>query len=304
MAVKKSGLGKGLDTMIPVYPSRVKSSRDTDTVKPEPEKKNETIVKITEVEPNRDQPRKKFDEDSLLELSESIKQFGVLQPLLVQKRQDYYEIIAGERRWRAAKMAGLKEIPVIIKDFTDQQIVEISLIENIQREDLNPIEEALAYKRLLTEFHLKQDEVAERVSKSRTTVTNSMRLLKLDARVQQMLIDDMITTGHARALLAVEDGELQWKLATQIFDEKLSVRDVEKLMKSLQKEKKESPKKKDTAYDLVYKDMEEKMKAILGTKVVVNHKENNKGKIEIEYYSNEELERIYDMFRSIHLERR
>ena len=201
-------------------------------------------------------------------------------------------------------MAGLKEIPVIIKDFTDQQIVEISLIENIQREDLNPIEEALAYKRLLTEFHLKQDEVAERVSKSRTTVTNSMRLLKLDARVQQMLIDDMITTGHARALLAVEDGELQWKLATQIFDEKLSVRDVEKLMKSLQKEKKESPKKKDTAYDLVYKDMEEKMKAILGTKVVVNHKENNKGKIEIEYYSNEELERIYDMFRSIHLERR
>ena len=301
MAVKKSGVGKGLDTMIPVYPSRVKSSRDTDTVKPEPEKKNETIVKITEVEPNRDQPRKKFDEDSLLELSESIKQFGVLQPLLVQKRQDYYEIIAGERRWRAAKMAGLKEIPVIIKDFTDQQIVEISLIENIQREDLNPIEEALAYKRLLTEFHLKQDEVAERVSKSRTTVTNSMRLLKLDARVQQMLIDDMITTGHARALLAVEDGELQWKLATQIFDEKLSVRDVEKLMKSLQKEKKESPKKKDTAYDLVYKDMEEKMKAILGTKVVVNHKENNKGKIEIEYYSNEELERIYDMFRSIHL---
>lgn len=304
MAVKKSGLGKGLDTMIPVYPSRAKSSRDTDTVKPEPEKKNETIVKINEVEPNRDQPRKKFDEDSLLELSESIKQFGVLQPLLVQKRQDYYEIIAGERRWRAAKMAGLKEIPVIIKDFTDQQIVEISLIENIQREDLNPIEEALAYKRLLTEFHLKQDEVAERVSKSRTTVTNSMRLLKLDVRVQQMLIDDMITTGHARALLAVEDGELQWKLATQIFDEKLSVRDVEKLMKSLQKEKKESPKKQDTAYDLVYKDMEEKMKAILGTKVVVNHKENNKGKIEIEYYSNEELERIYDMFRSIHLERR
>lgn len=304
MAVKKSGLGKGLDTMIPVYPSRAKSSRETDTVKPEPEKKNETIVKITEVEPNRDQPRKKFDEDSLLELSESIKQFGVLQPLLVQKRQDYYEIIAGERRWRAAKMAGLKEIPVIIKDFTDQQIVEISLIENIQREDLNPIEEALAYKRLLTEFHLKQDEVAERVSKSRTTVTNSMRLLKLDERVQQMLIDDMITTGHARALLAVEDGELQWKLAIQIFDEKLSVRDVEKLMKSLQKEKKESPKKQDTAYDLVYKDMEEKMKAILGTKVVVNHKENNKGKIEIEYYSNEELERIYDMFRSIHLERR
>lgn len=299
MAVKKSGLGKGLDTMIPVYPSKGREGKKIEAAKPE-QKKLETMVKIIEVEPNREQPRKKFDEDSLLELSESIKQFGVLQPLLVQKREDYYEIIAGERRWRAAKMAGLKEIPVIIKDFTDQQIVEISLIENIQREDLNPIEEAMAYKRLLTEFHLKQDEVAERVSKSRTAVTNSMRLLKLDERVQQMLIDDMITTGHARALLSVEDGELQWKLASRIFDEKLSVRDVEKLMKELQKEKKEPEKKQDTAYDLIYKDMEEKMKAILGTKVVVNHKADHKGKIEIEYYSDEELERIYDMLRSIH----
>ncbi len=300
MAVKKSGLGKGLDTMIPVYPSKGKMGKETVPEKSEQEKKQETMVKIIEVEPNREQPRKNFDEDSLLELSESIKQFGILQPLLVQKRKDYYEIIAGERRWRAAKMAGLKEIPVIIKDFTNQQIVEISLIENIQREDLNPIEEAMAYKRLLTEFNLKQDEVAERVSKSRTTVTNSMRLLKLDERVQQMLIDDMITTGHARALLSIEDGELQWKLAVKIFDEKLSVRDVEKLMKELQKEKKEPVKKQDTAYDLVYRDMEEKMKAILGTKVVVNHKADNKGKIEIEYYSNEELERIYDMLRTIH----
>lgn len=298
MAVKKSGLGKGLDTMFPVYPSKGKITKE-ETVKQVSEKKGETKLNINEVEPNREQPRKKFDEDSLLELSESIKQFGILQPLLVQKREDYYEIIAGERRWRAAKLAGLKEIPVIIKDFTDQQIVEISLIENIQREDLNPIEEALAYKRLLTEFQLKQDEVAERVSKSRTAVTNSLRLLKLDDRVQQMLIDDMITTGHARALLAVEDGELQWKLAMQIFDEKLSVRDVEKMMKSLQKEKKETPKKQNTAYDLVYRDMEEKMKAILGTKVVVNHKADNKGRIEIEYYSNDELERIYDMLRTI-----
>ena len=298
MAVKKSGLGKGLDTMFPVYPSKGKITKE-ETVKQVSEKKGETKLNINEVEPNREKPRKKFDEDSLLELSESIKQFGILQPLLVQKREDYYEIIAGERRWRAAKLAGLKEIPVIIKDFTDQQIVEISLIENIQREDLNPIEEALAYKRLLTEFQLKQDEVAERVSKSRTAVTNSLRLLKLDDRVQQMLIDDMITTGHARALLAVEDGELQWKLAMQIFDEKLSVRDVEKMMKSLQKEKKETPKKQNTAYDLVYRDMEEKMKAILGTKVVVNHKADNKGRIEIEYYSNDELERIYDMLRTI-----
>lgn len=304
MAVKKSGLGKGLDAMIPAYPA--KEGKKKENVEKEPvivekiiEKKNETVVKITEVEPNREQPRKKFDEDALLELADSIKQYGVLQPLLVQKRPDYYEIIAGERRWRAAKMAGLKEIPVIIKEFTDQQIVEISLIENIQREDLNPIEEALAYKRLLTEFHLKQDEVAERVSKSRTAVTNSMRLLKLDSRVQQMLIDDMITTGHARALLAVEDGDLQWKLANQIFDEKLSVREVEKLMKMLQKEKKEPKKKETSAYDYIYKDMEEKMKAILGTKVIVNHKADHKGKIEIEYYSNEELERIYEMLRTI-----
>lgn len=294
MAVKKTGLGKGLDTMIPVYTTKPKTEKRVSE-----KEKVETLVKITEVEPNREQPRKKFDEDALFELSESIKQYGILQPLLVQKRNDYYEIIAGERRWRAAKMAGLKEVPVIIKDFTDQQIVEISLIENIQREDLNPIEEAQAYKRLLTEFHLKQDEVAERVSKSRTAVTNSMRLLKLDSRVQQMLIDDMITTGHARALLAIEDGDLQWKLANQVFDEKLSVRDVEKLMKSLQKTKEEKPEKAETAYDYIYQDIEEKMKAILGTKVTVSHRKDNKGKIEIEYYSNDELERIYDMLQRI-----
>ncbi len=296
MAVKKTGLGKGLDSMIPVYAVKAKPAKETK------EEKNEVLLKITEVEPNRDQPRKKFDEDALLELAESIKQFGVLQPLLVQKRDDYYEIIAGERRWRAAKIAGLKEIPVIIKDFTNQQIVEISLIENIQREDLNPIEEALAYKRLLTEFSLKQDEIAERVSKSRTTVTNSLRLLKLDTRVQQMVIDDMISTGHARALISIEDGELQWKIANRIFDEKLSVREVEKLMKTLQKDgtEKEKTKKQDTAYDYVYRDMEEKIKAILGTKVTVQHRADNKGKIEIEYYSNEELERIYDLLRMIH----
>lgn len=299
MAVKKTGLGKGLDSMIPVYP--VKPRAAAEKPKEEKENKAEKLLKITEVEPNRDQPRKKFDEDALLELADSIKQFGVLQPLLVQKRKDYYEIIAGERRWRAAKMAGLKEIPVIIKEFSDQEIVEISLIENIQREDLNPIEEAQAYKRLLTEFHLKQDEVAERVSKSRTAVTNSMRLLKLDERVQQMLIDDMLTTGHARALLAIEDPELQWKAANRIFDEKMSVRDVEKMVKSLQKDKKEKQedRKQEDAYTYIYRDMEEKMKAILGTKVKVNHGADHRGKIEIEYYSDEELERIYDMLRSI-----
>lgn len=301
MAVKRTGLGKGLDSMIPDYSAKNRASKQAESSGENKStvQKSETILKITKIEPNRQQPRKKFDEDALLELAESMKQFGVLQPLLVQKREDYYEIIAGERRWRAAKMAGLKELPVIIKDFTDQEIVEISLIENIQREDLNPIEEAQAYKRLLTEFHLKQDEVAERVSKSRTAVTNALRLLKLDPRVQQMLIDDMISPGHARALLAIEDGELQWKVANQIFDEKLSVREVEKLMKSLQKEKPKKPEKEETAYDYIYKDMEEKMKEILGTKVTVCHKADHKGKIEIEYYSNEELERIYDLLKTV-----
>lgn len=235
----------------------------------------------------------------MLELADSIRQFGVLQPLLVQKRDGYYEIIAGERRWRAAKMAGLKEVPVVIKDFTDQQIVEISLIENIQREDLNPIEEALAYKRLLSEFKLKQDEVAERVSKSRTAVTNSVRLLKLDRRVQQMVIDEMISTGHARALLSIEDGDQQYKIAMQVFDEKLSVREVEKLMKKLQNSNEKKEKQK-PEHEFIYQDMEEKIKALLGTKVTISPKANHKGKIVIDYYSDDELERLMELFRSIH----
>ena len=237
-------------------------------------------------------------EDALLELADSIKQYGVIQPLIVQKKADHYEIIAGERRWRAAKMAGVKEIPVIIKDYTDQQVMEISLIENIQREDLNPIEEAMAYKNLMEEFHLKQDEIAEKVSKSRTAVTNSMRLLKLDKRVQQMMIDDMISAGHARTLITIEDPDAQYNIATKIFDEKLSVRETEKLVKLLQKPevKKEKVEKVNS---FIYKDIEEKMKAILGTKVTVDHKSNNKGKISIEYYSNEELERILYLLESI-----
>jgi ParB family chromosome partitioning protein len=260
------------------------------------------MMDINKVEPNRDQPRKKFDEDALLELSESIKQFGVLQPLLVQKREDYYEIIAGERRWRAAKQAGIKEVPVIIKQLTEQEIMEISLIENIQREDLNPIEEAQAYKRLLTEFNLKQDEVAERVSKSRTAVTNAMRLLKLDDRVQQMVIDEMLSTGHARALLGIENQEKQYETAQKIFDEKLSVRDTEKLVKNLQNEKKEAPsaeKKIDPQMEAIYKDLEEQMKRILGTKVAINPKNEKSGKLEIEYYSQDELDRIIDLLRTI-----
>lgn len=303
MVTKKGGLGKGLgkglDVLIPEDSSRKVAARPKrETVVEKVVKKEEVMVKTSEIEPNREQPRKNFEEDTLLELAESIKQFGIIQPLIVQKKNDYYEIIAGERRWRAAKLAGLKEVPVIIKNYTDQEIVEISLIENIQRENLNPIEEAMAYKRLLSEFHLKQDEVAERVSKSRTAVTNSMRLLKLDERVQQMVIDDMISCGHARALLAVDDKDTQYTLAGRIFDEKLSVRDVEKLVRNLQEEE---PKKKAEERDdsFIYRDIEEKMKVILGTKVNVTHKKNHKGKIEIEYYSNEELERLIELFETL-----
>ncbi|GFI30269.1 putative chromosome-partitioning protein ParB [Lachnospiraceae bacterium] len=297
-AAKKGGLGKGLDSLIA---NKVGTTGTAEVIRmPEPDKEV-SFVKITKVEPNREQPRKNFDEDSLLELSESLKQYGVLQPLLVQDKKDYFEIIAGERRWRAAKMAGLKEIPVIIKNLTDEEMVEISLIENIQRENLNPIEEAMAFKRLLNEFHLKQDEVAERVSKSRTAVTNSIRLLKLDERVQQMVVDDLISTGHARALLAIADNEKQYNLAQQIFDEKLSVRETEKLVKKLQNQKPEPPKKQeDDKMSVFYEDMEQKLKSIMGTKVAIHYKNKDKGKIEIEYYSNDELERIIELFQSIH----
>ena len=300
MAVKKKGLGKGLDSLIPDN-KNIKSavSEKVSEIKKEPElKSGEQMMKINMVEPNRDQPRKNFEEDALLELADSIKQFGVLQPLLVRKRKDYYEIIAGERRWRAAKLAGIKEVPVIIKEYSDQEIVEIGLIENIQRENLNPIEEAMAFKRLLEEFNLKQDEVAERVSKSRTAVTNSMRLLKLDERVQQMIIDDMISTGHARALLAVDDAEMQYTLANKIFDEKLSVRETEKLVKEIKNPKK-TKEKKIVENSFVYRDLENKMKDIFGTKVSISSKGKGKGKIEIEYYSDDELEHMFDMIMSI-----
>lgn len=298
MAAKAArGLGKGLDALIP---SAQMPKKTKETAGDAEDKGQEKLVKITKVEPNREQPRKNFDEDALQELADSIKQFGLLQPILVQDRQSYYEIIAGERRWRAAKLAGLKEVPVIIKSFTEQEIVEISLIENIQREDLNPIEEALAYKRLLTEFSLTQDEVAERVSKSRTTVTNSMRLLKLDERVQQMIIDDMITTGHARALISIEDKNIQYELAQKIFDEKLNVREVEKLVKSIQSPKpKKEPKKVNESLELVYRDIEERLKQSLGTKVSIQSKENGAGKMEIEFFSHEELERITEFFMKI-----
>lgn len=292
------GLGKGLDALIPsaVVDTAKKSESKSKQDKSSEKKAGETIVNITKVEPNREQPRKNFDEDALEELAESIKQFGLLQPILVQDRKTYYEIIAGERRWRAAKKAGLKEVPVIIKNLTEQEIVEIALIENIQREDLNPIEEALAYKRLLTEFNLKQDEVAERVSKSRTAVTNSMRLLKLSENVQQMIIDDMISTGHARALISIDDPEQQYTLAQQIFDEKLSVRDVEKLVKNLNKPvKAKKVTVTDKSMEAVYQDIEENLKQKLSTKVSITPKGNGAGKIEIEFYSHDDLEKLMDL---------
>ena len=297
MAVKRNGLGKGLDSLIP--DKKIEKKVVVSEKKEEATTKNgQIMMKINDVEPNRDQPRKHFEEDALLELADSIKQFGVLQPLIVQKRKDYYEIIAGERRWRAAKLAGVKEVPVIVKEYTEQEILEISLIENIQRENLNPIEEAMAFKKLINEFKLKQDEVAERVSKSRTAVTNSMRLLKLGEKVQQMIIDDMISTGHARALLAIDDEEQQYLLATKIFDEKLSVRETEKLVKDIKNPKKEQP-KKEIKNSFIYEDLEERMKSVIGTKVHVNHKPNGKGKIEIEYYSDTELERIFELLMSV-----
>lgn len=291
----RGGLAKGLDILIPAEtkkPISAESNKMTNA---------ETMVKITKVEPNREQPRKNFDEDALQELADSIKQFGLLQPLLVQDRKDYYEIIAGERRWRAAKLAGLKEIPVIIKNYTTQEIVEISLIENIQREDLNPIEEALAYKRLLEEFNLKQDEVAERVSKSRTAVTNSMRLLKLCDTVQQMIIDDMLSTGHARALIPIEDKEMQIQIAQKVFDEKLSVREVEKLVKNILKPAEVKSKKEDMPESLkyIYQDIENKLKEKMSRKVEINSKgKNGSGRIEIEYYSNDDLDKLIEFLSS------
>ena len=285
------GLGKGLDTLIPSAVAEPKKSRKEKEVIAE---KPDSIVDINKVEPNREQPRKNFDEDALLELAESIKQFGLLQPILVQDRKTYYEIIAGERRWRASKIAGLKEVPVIIRNYTEQEIVEISLIENIQREDLNPIEEAQAYKRLMNEFNLKQDEIAERVSKSRTAVTNSMRLLKLCDEVQQMIINDMISTGHARAIISIENPEEQYILAQKIFDEKMSVRDVEKYIKNMNKPVKEK-KKVNKSLEVIYQEKEEVLKQALSTKVSVSGKGDGTGKIEIEFFSHDDFDRLMEI---------
>lgn len=289
MAVRK-GLGKGLDTLIPKGVVVNDKPVPTDTDKAAPP---DQVVKITKVEPNRNQPRKKFDEDALAELADSIKIHGVILPLLVVNRGDYYEIVAGERRWRAAKMAGLKEVPVIIRDYTEKEIAEISLIENIQRTDLNPIEEAMAYKSLIEEYNLKQDELAERVSKSRTAITNSMRLLKLAENVREMIIEDLISAGHARALLAIEDPDRQYELAQRVMDEKLSVRDIEKIVKAENKPKIE--KKKNEKQEALYNDIAEKLKASLGTKVTITAKGDKMGKIEIDFYNQDDLQKIMDL---------
>ena len=311
MAAKRKGLGKGINNLIP----------ETDVIRSTPKKKTEkkevvkevvkevikevkvpvpgdTMMKISDIEPNREQPRKNFDKEALQELADSIKQFGIIQPIVVQKKDDYYEIIAGERRWRAAKLAKLKEVPVIIKEYSDREVMEIALIENIQRKDLNPIEEALAYKSLIDEYSLKQEELANRVSKSRTAIANSMRLLKLTDSVQNMLINDEISMGHARALLTLEQEDLQIEAAKTIVSKGLSVRDTEKLVKSILNPKQVKlpiPSAEAAISDAIANKLREKM----GTKVSINHKKNGKGKIEIEYYSQEELERLLEMFDDI-----
>lgn len=291
---RKGGLGKGLDSLIPDVM--------TETIeKQQGEKKQaQKTLKLSEIEPNREQPRKIFDEEALGELTESIRQYGVLQPLLVQKKNGYYEIIAGERRWRAAKLAGLKEVPVVIKEYSDQEVMEISLIENIQRENLNPIEEAQAYQMLLQEFHLRQEDVAKRVSKSRAAITNTMRLLKLDKRVQDMLIEREISSGHARALLPLEDQEQQFFMAQKICSEQLSVRETEDQIRALLEPKKEKKQAvKNSSVDTAYAQAEERLASIMGTKVKIRRRDEKKGKIEIEYYSIEELERMIELFETI-----
>lgn len=308
---KRTGLGKGLGAFFgDEATEEIKSDNEETAGQKEEtiiidkvemdEAGKELFIKLSLIEPNRDQPRKDFNEEMLQELAESIKQYGVLQPLLVQKKGDYYEIIAGERRWRAAKIAGLKEIPVVIREYSKQESVEIALIENVQREDLNPIEEAMAYQQLMSEFGLKQDEIAARVSKSRVTITNSMRLLKLDSRVRDMVIKGELSSGHARAILAVEDHEEQFAIAQRVVKDRLSVREIEKLVKLISKgNNKKEKEPEDQSLTMIFQELENKMKTIMGTKVSINKKDKNKGRIEIEYYSAAELERLVDLIESI-----
>ena len=304
MAMKK-GLGRGLDMLIPKEEKKEAVQEEKkEASRKEPEKKSEydMMVPINQIEPNRNQPRKQFDEDAIEELADSIKQFGVIQPLIVKKRDNYYEIIAGERRWRASKKAGIKKVPVIVKDYDEKEILKISLIENLQREDLNPIEEALAYQQLKSEYGLKQDEIATSISKSRTAITNTMRLLKLDERVQKMVMDNLITSGHGRTLIPIENKEVQYQTAVKIMDEGLSVRAAERIVKKMLEDKKQNKEEASLEQQEEQRYLsffEGKMKDILGSKVTIKNKKNQKGKIEIEYYSIDELERIIDLIQSI-----
>ena len=307
----KKGLGKGLGAIFgedvvkenkEETEKKAKAKAEAKAAEEMDEKGRILMLKLDLVQPNKEQPRKTFDEEKINELAESIKNYGVLQPLLVQKNDSFYEIIAGERRWRAAKAAGLKEVPAVLKEYSKQEAMEISLIENVQRADLNPIEEALGYKQLIDEFGLTQEEIAVRVAKSRTVITNTMRLLKLDEQIQNMLVQGVITSGHARALLSLEDIQMQLKAAKEILDKKLSVRETERLVKRLQKEasgEKKEEKKKDETLALIYQDLEDRMKSVMGTKVSIHNKDKNKGRIEIEDYSEAELERIVEMIESI-----
>lgn len=311
--MQKKGLGNGLDTMLGVSTSQTRKNKAANKTNTEEVKEiikevvkevpTEMTLKIKDIEINKDQPRKQFNEDALQELADSISQHGIIEPLVVTKKDNYYLLVSGERRWRAAMKAGLKEVPVVVKDYTEQQILEIGLIENIQREDLNPIEEAQAYKKLIEEFHLKQDDVAERVSKSRSAITNILRLLKLSEPVQEMVIDEKLSNGHARALLPIEDKELQYDTACKVFDERLSVRETEKLVKKILADL-ENPKKEEIAstqedLSFLYKELEENFKYKLGAKTTVKAKNNEKGKIEIEYFSKDELEHIMELIYSI-----
>ncbi len=307
----KKGLGKGLGAIFgedvvkeskEETEKKAKAKAEAKAAEEMDDKGRILMLKLDLVQPNKEQPRKTFDEEKINELAESVKNYGVLQPLLVQKKGRFYEIIAGERRWRAAKAAGLKEVPAVLKEYSKQEAMEISLIENVQRADLNPIEEALGYKQLINEFGLTQEEIAIRVAKSRVAITNTMRLLKLDEQIQNMLIQGIISSGHARALLSLEDTMMQLKAAKEILDKKLSVRETEKMVKRMQKEvsgEKKEEKKKDETLALIYQNLEDRMKSVMGTKVSIHNKDKNKGRIEIEYYSEAELERIVEMIESI-----
>ena len=287
MAVqKKFALGRGLDALISTEEVKTAGSSSI----------NE--IELSKISVNPNQPRREFDPVALQELADSIAEIGIIQPItLRQLSEDSYQIIAGERRYRASIQAGLKSIPAYIRTADDENVMEMALIENIQREDLNPIEEAQAYQRLIKDYRLKQDEVAEKVSKSRAAITNSLRLLKLDERVQEMVMEGKLSNGHARAIIGIEDGDQQYQVAQKIFDEQMSVRETEKLMKNLNRP--EKPEKQKPQNDFVYRDIEEKMNKIMGTKVVIKNREHDKGKIEIEYYSDNDLERIFELLMSI-----